>query len=214
MRVVIADDAVLVRRGIAALLTDAGVDVVGQAGDAGELLAVVRETIPDVAVIDIRMPPTHSDEGIRAADGLRREFPGMGMLLLSQYVDVDFAVRILDQREAHTGYLLKERVATVAELIDALDRVHHGGTVVDPTLVASLLDRQGTPQPLSFLTARERQVLALLAEGRTDRAIAEHMNLSRKTIEIHIRAIFRKLELPTTPLLNKRVHAVLWFLRG
>jgi DNA-binding NarL/FixJ family response regulator len=171
-------------------------------------------TNPDIAIIDIRMPPTHSDEGVRAAERIRRECPDVGVLLLSQYVDVDLAVRLLADQEARTGYLLKERVATVGELLSALDRIRDGGTVVEPSLIASLVDRHGTVSGLALLSERERNVLSLIAEGRTDRAIAAELCLSRKTIEAHIHAIFRKLDLPDNPEFNKRVHAVLWFLRG
>ncbi len=214
MRVVIADDATLVRRGIAALLTDEGIEIVGEAENATELHKVVLRTSPDIAIIDIRMPPTHSDEGVRAAERIRRECPDVGVLLLSQYVDVDLAVRLLASQEARTGYLLKERVATVGELLSALARIRAGGTVVEPSLVASLVDRQRPVLGIGLLSDRERNVLSLIAEGRTDRAIATQLCLSRKTIEAHIHAIFRKLDLPDTPEFNKRVHAVLWFLRG
>jgi DNA-binding NarL/FixJ family response regulator len=214
MRVVIADDATLVRRGIAALLTDEGVEIVGEAANATQLHEAVLRTTPDIAIIDIRMPPTHSDEGVRAAERIRRECPSVGVLLLSQYVEVDLAVRLLATQEARTGYLLKERVATVGELLGALDRIRDGGTVVEPSLVAALVDRHGPMKGLASLSDRERNVLSLIAEGRTDRAIAAQLCLSRKTIEAHIHAIFRKLDLPDNRELNKRVHAVLWFLRG
>jgi DNA-binding NarL/FixJ family response regulator len=213
MRIVIADDAVLVRRGIATLLTHEGVEIVGEAANATELHEAVLRTMPDIAIIDIRMPPTHSDEGVRAAERIRRECPNVGILLLSQYVNVDLAVRLLEGREVRTGYLLKDRVATVSELISALGRIHEGGTVVEPTLVASLVDRRREKPTGTSFTERERDVLALIAEGRTDRAIAEKLCLSRKTIETHSRSIFRKLGLIDTPDFNKRVHAVLWFLR-
>ena len=170
MRVVIADDTVLVRRGIASLLTDEGVQIVGEAANATELHEAVLRTLPDIAIIDIRMPPTHSDEGVRAAERIRRECPNVGILLLSQYVDINLAVRLLEGREVSTGYLLKDRVATVSELISALDRIHEGGTVVEPTLVASLVNRRNENPQVATFTGRERDVLALIAEGRTDRA--------------------------------------------
>jgi DNA-binding NarL/FixJ family response regulator len=213
MRVVIADDSVLVRRGLVGLLTDANIEVLGEAGTAAELHELVLSFAPDVAVIDIRMPPTHSDEGIRAAERIRRERPKTGVLLLSQFVDVDLALRIFEGQHERTGYLLKERVADVSELIDALERIDNGEVVLEPTLVEHLLS-QSSLDLLSTLTSREYDVLALMAEGKTDQAISDQLFIGHRTVETHVRAIFRKLDLPSTQQDNRRVHAAIRFLRG
>ncbi len=214
MRVVVADDAVLVRRGVAALLTDAHVEVVGEAGDVKGLLELVEATTPDVAVVDIRMPPTHTDEGVRAAAHLRRLYPDLGIVLLSQFVDVGLALRILDRDERGLGYLLKDRVTEADQLVDALVRVRAGGTVVDPSMVQGLVDRADRVTSVhEILSFRELRILALIAEGSTDRAIADTLLLSGKTVEAHITKIFRKLDLGGSPSTNRRVHAVLRYLR-
>lgn len=213
MRVVIADDAALVRIGIAALLRKNGVDVAAEVGNAIDLLAAVTMTQPDVAIVDIRMPPTHTDEGVRAAQRIRREAPHVGVLLLSQYIDISLALRLIETQERSTGYLLKERVTDEAELVEALNRIAAGGTVIDPGLVADLVAEQPLRNGLAALTTRERAVLELLAEGLKDRAIATRLLLGTKTVEAHVAMIFRKLGLMSNPDENRRVHAVLMYLR-
>ena len=213
MRVVIADDAPLVRRGIAALLQKNGVDVVAEIGNASELHEAVVRLRPEVAIVDIRMPPTHTDEGVRAAQRIRREIPGVAVLLLSQYVDVALALRLLESHERGTGYLLKERVTDEADLIDALQRIAAGGTVIDPGLVGDLVADQPLRDGLSLLSTRELAVLELVAAGLKDRAIADRLLLSTKTVEAHVASIFRKLGLESNTEDNRRVHAVLLYLR-
>jgi DNA-binding NarL/FixJ family response regulator len=213
MRVVVADDVMLTRAGITRLLTDAGVDVVGEAGDAASLLRAVRTTQPDAAVVDIRMPPTHTDEGLVAAQQIRAEHPDTGVLILSQYVEPHYAMRLIDEHPERTGYLLKERVFDVANLIDALRRLADGETVVDPTIVARLFARKRRADPLDTLTVREREVLALLAEGLSNRAIAARLFVTERTVEAHVKQIFLKLGLGTDPDSHRRVLAVLAYLR-
>lgn len=213
MRVVIADDAPLVRRGIAMLLESNGIDVVADVDNASDLHREVLALQPDVAIVDIRMPPTHTDEGVRALQRIRREVPGVAVLLLSQYVDIGLALRLLESNEGGTGYLLKERVTDEAELIDALDRLVAGGTVVDPGLVAELVTDQPQRDGLGHLTGREKAVLELVAAGLKDRAIADRLFMSMKTVETHVASIFRKLNLASNPHDNRRVHAVLFYLR-
>jgi DNA-binding NarL/FixJ family response regulator len=214
LRVVLADDATLIRQGIARLLADAGIEVVGQAADASELMALVNAHSPDVAIVDIRMPPTYTDEGLVAARRIREVHPLVGVLVLSQYVDVAFAMGVVTERAERVGYLLKERAGDIDQFASALRHVADGGTIVDPALVAELVRPAGGTDPLAMLTERERQVLALLAEGRTDRGIAEQMFLAPKTVEGHVRSVFRKLDLPVTAAENRRVHAVLAYLRA
>jgi DNA-binding NarL/FixJ family response regulator len=213
MRVVVADDVMLTRAGITRLLTDAGVDVVGEAGDAASLLRAVRTTQPDAAVVDIRMPPTHTDEGLVAAQQIRAEHPDTGVLILSQYVEPHYAMRLIDEHPERTGYLLKERVFDVANLIDALRRLADGETVVDPTIVARLFARKRQADPLDTLTVREREVLALVAEGLSNRAIAARLFVTERTVEAHVKQIFLKLGLGTDPDSHRRVLAVLAYLR-
>lgn len=213
MRVVVADDVMLTRAGITRLLTDAGVDVVGEAGDAASLLRAVRTTQPDAAVVDIRMPPTHTDEGLVAAQQIRAEHPDTGVLILSQYVEPHYAMRLIDEHPERTGYLLKERVFDVANLIDALRRLADGETVVDPTIVARLFARKRQADPLDTLTVREREVLALVAEGLSNRAIAARLFVTERTVEAHVKQIFLKLGLGTDPDSHRRVLAVLTYLR-
>ena len=196
MRVVIADDAALLRHGLARLLEEAGVEVCGVAEEAGSLLTLVEASHPDVAIVDIRMPPTHTDEGLVAADEIRARFRGTGVLVLSQYVEPTYALRLLDADSEARGYLLKDRVLNTAALVDALNRVAAGEVVVDPDLVAQLLSRQHRNDPLAELTTREREVLALVAEGLTDRGIAQRLWLTPKTVETHVRHILRKLDIP------------------
>jgi DNA-binding NarL/FixJ family response regulator len=213
MRVILADDAVVIREGLARLLRDAGVDVIGQADSADELIRLVAADPPDIAVIDIRMPPTYTNEGLTAAQQIRQEHPDIGTVVLSQYVEIDYALKLMDGTSDRVGYLLKDRVADVADFVAALERVAAGGTVIEPSLVEELIDSPAAHDPLAHLTARERDVLALVAQGRTDRGIAEQLYVSRKTVEAHIRSILRKLDLPDDANENRRVHAVLTFLR-
>ena len=214
MRVTLADDAVVVREGLARLLTDQGVEVVAEAGSADELLRLVAADPPDVAVIDIRMPPTYSNEGLRAAREIRDAYPQVGTVVLSQYIDADYALKLVTETSERVGYLLKDRVGDVAEFVAALERVAAGGTVIEPSLVEELLEAPATRDPLAELTPREREVLALMAQGRTDRGIAEELFVTRKTVEAHVRSILAKLDLPTDARENRRVHAVLAFLQA
>jgi DNA-binding NarL/FixJ family response regulator len=212
VRVILADDAVVIRHGLARLLAEEGVEIAGEVGDAEALLAAVERDPPDAVVVDIRMPPTFSGEGLEAAEVIRARHPRVGVLVLSQHVDAAYAMRLVHERSERVGYLLKDRIADVTALVDALCRVHAGETVVDPELVRELFDAPRRADPLGELTPREREVLALVAEGRTDRGIAEALWLSPKTVETHVRTIFRKLDLPTSHAENRRVHAVLTFL--
>ena len=214
MRIVIADDAVLLREGAARLLEDAGFEVVGQAGDAEDLMRKVRAHKPDVAVIDIRMPPDNVDDGLRAALEIRAELPDIGLLLLSQYVEERYLSQLLANGAEGVGYLLKDRIADVERLADAVRRVAEGGSVLDPEVVAHMLGRRERDEPLDELTPREREVLGLMAEGRTNRAIAEHLVVSERAVERHVTAIFGKLGLTTSEGDHRRVLAVLAFLRG
>ena len=214
MRIVIAEDSVLLRRGAVRLLEDAGFEVVGEAGDAEELLRKVRAHRPDVAVVDIRMPPTHLDEGLRAAQVIRDELPGVGVLMLSQYVEERFVSALLEHGAAGVGYLLKDRVADVDRLTDAIRQVAAGGSVLDPEVIAHMLGRRGEDGPIETLTGREREVLGMMAEGRTNRAIAGRLHLSERGVERHVTAIFSKLDLPTTDQDHRRVLAVLAYLRA
>jgi DNA-binding NarL/FixJ family response regulator len=213
VRVVIADDSVLLREGMARLLAEAGFEVSGSAGDAVGLLALVEATEPDIAIVDIKMPPAFTDEGIVAAHTIRADHPRVGVLVLSQYVDSGYAVQLVQGVPAGVGYLLKDRVSNVAVLVDALQRVHEGECVVDPTIVARLVGRPRTRDPLASLTDREREVLVLMAEGRTNRAIAEALVLSAKTVETHVSQIFMKLDLAPSADDHRRVLAVLALLR-
>ena len=214
MRVVIADDGMLLREGRARLLADAGVDVVGKATDAAELLRIVRLTAPDVAIVDIKMPPTHTDEGLVAAGEIRTSHPAVGVLVLSQYLESIYAMRLLEEHPERVGYLLKARVSDIAVLADALRRIAEGECVLDPTIVARLVNRPRERGPLAELTDREREVLELIAEGLSNQAIGDRLFLSPKTIETHIRQIFAKLGLGEAPDSNRRVLAVLAFLRS
>jgi DNA-binding NarL/FixJ family response regulator len=214
VRVVLADDAALLREGLARVLTEAGVEVAAQLGTASELLEAVEMLTPDVAVVDIRMPPTHTDEGLIAAGEIRRRFPSVGVLLLSQYVEPQYALTLLEGGIERTGYLLKERVLDVGDFTMALHRVADGETVVDPALVSQLLDRARAQSPLDQLTPREREVLSLMAEGLTDRGISERLFVTPNTVETHVRHIIGKLALPASPSDNRRVQAVLAYLRA
>ena len=214
MRIAIADDEVLLREGLARLLAEAGVEVVATAGDPKELIRRVELTRPDVAIVDIKMPPTHTDEGLVAAQELRERHPELGVLVLSHYLDSRYAMRLLEDLPNGAGYLLKERVSDVAVLVDALRRVHEGECVVDPTIVSRLMSQRQDSGPLAELTPREREVLALMAEGHSNGAICERLFLSPKTVETHVRQIFLKLGLRESPAQHRRVSAVLAFLRN
>jgi DNA-binding NarL/FixJ family response regulator len=213
MRVILTDDAVVVREGLARLLAEQGVNVLAQAGNADELLRLVAADPPDVAVIDIRMPPTYTSEGLRAAQQIRDAYPRVGTVVLSQYVDVDYALKLITETSERVGYLLKDRIGDLAEFVAALERVAAGGTVVEPSLVEELVEAPAARDPLAALTPREREVLALIAHGKTDRGIAEQLFVTRKTVEAHVRSILAKLDLPEDASENRRVHAVLAFLR-
>ena len=210
----IADDAMLLRTGLARLLTESGVTVVAECADADELLRDVARHGPDVAVVDIRMPPTHTDEGLVAARRIRDQHPGTAVLLLSQYLEPRYAQRLLADQPGGLGYLLKERVADVAVLVDALRRLTEGECVIDPTIVARLLRRRHPDSPLQRLTDREREVLGLMAEGLSNTAIASRLTLSERTIEAVSRQVFDKLGLEPDPEVNRRVLAVLTLVRG
>jgi DNA-binding NarL/FixJ family response regulator len=214
VRVVIADDEGLLREGLARLLTDAGFDVVGKTGDANELLRSVRLTNPDVAIVDIRMPPTHTDEGLVAATEIRSSHPQTGVLVLSHYLESIYALRLLEEHPERVGYLLKERVSDIAVLAEALHRIADGECVLDPTIVSRLVNRPREQSPLAELTERERDVLELIAEGRSNQAIGERLHLSPKTVETHIHQIFQKLNLVADSESHRRVLAVLAFLRS
>jgi DNA-binding NarL/FixJ family response regulator/class 3 adenylate cyclase len=213
LRVVIADDELLLREGLARLLVDSGFDVVGKAGSAEELLRRVEETRPDIAVVDIKMPPTHTDEGLVAAQEIRRAYPDTGVLVLSHYLESSYAMRLLEQHSERVGYLLKERVSDVAVLADALRRIAEGESVLDPTIVSRLIRRPRDRDPLGELTERELEVLSLIAEGRSNQAVGTALFLSPKTVESHIRQIFMKLGLEGGLDDHRRVLAVLAYLR-
>ena len=209
--VVIADDDLLLREGIASLLSQAGYSVVGQAGDATELAGLVREHRPDVAIVDIRMPPDQATEGLRAAQAIREEMPEIAILVLSAYVEVEQATMVLASGQ-RSGYLLKSRVANIDEFLESIDRLYRGGSVVDPSLVVELLAARTADDPLEGVTSREREVLALMAEGRTNAGIARRLWVTEGTVEKHVHSIFVKLHLPETDDDHRRVLAVLTFL--
>jgi DNA-binding NarL/FixJ family response regulator len=212
--VAIAEDSLLVREGLVRILRDAGFGVVGESATVEELLALVERARPDAVLLDIRLPPTFSDEGLRAAAEIRTRMPSVALLVLSQYVEAEYALRLLEGSERSVGYLLKDRILEAGQLTDAIRRVVAGGVVVDPALVAQLLERRRRADPLEELTSREREVLALMAEGLTDRGIAQRLFVTPKTVETHIRHVFQKLSLPESALDNKRVLAVLTYLRA
>jgi DNA-binding NarL/FixJ family response regulator len=212
MRIVLADDSVLLREGMARLLAEAGFEIVGQAGNAEELMLKVRSWKPDVAIVDIRMPPTHTDEGLRAAKLIREEQPETGVLVLSQYVETAYAMELLSESAEGIGYLLKDRVADVTEFADAVRRVGEGGSALDPQIVSLLVGRSRADGPLDALTPREREVLELMAEGLSNAAIAARMFVTERAVEKHVTSIFAKLRLPTTGDSHRRVLAVIAFL--
>lgn len=214
MRVVVADDIMLTREGISRLLNDAGIEVVATAEEAQTLLREVRLAHPDVALIDIRMPPTHIDEGLIAAQTIRAELPQVGVLVLSEYVEPAYAMRLLQEQPERVGYLLKERVFDIATVVDALRRITDGETVIDPTIVSRMLGRRRRNNPIETLTEREREVLGLIAEGMSNRAIAARLFVTERTVEAHVTQIFQKLRLPESPDQHRRVLAVLAFLRS
>jgi DNA-binding NarL/FixJ family response regulator len=212
MRVVIADDAPLIREGVTRLLTENGVEVVDQVGDAEALLRSVRDLHPDVALVDIRMPPTHTNEGLRAAHDIRSRYPNTAVLVLSQYLEPDYAIQLVETKPGRVGYLLKERVGRVEQLLDALQRVVAGECVVDRAVIDDLIARRNRV-PIDELTPREREILALMAEGRSNQGICRALWLSPKTVETHIRGAFAKLGIREAPEDNRRVLAVLAYLR-
>jgi serine/threonine-protein kinase len=212
MRVIVGDDVMLVRSGIARLLTDAGITVVGEAADAPGALRLVALEAPDVAVLDIRMPPTQTDEGLVVARTIRREHPATAVVLLSQYVEPIYARRLLADQPGGLGYLLKERVSDIAVLVEALHRVHEGECVLDPTIVARILKRRDPASPVSRLSPREREVLGLMAQGRSNAGIAQELSLSERTVEAACAQVFRKLDLEQSASQNRRVLAVLTLL--
>ena len=214
MRAVIADDETLLREGLARLLTDAGVDIVGTAGTAAALLRRIELSRPDVAIVDIRMPPTHTDEGLVAASEIRDSYPGVGVLVLSHHLESRYAMRLLEEHPERSGYLLKERVSDIAVLVDALRRIDEGECVLDPTIVARLVGRSRERGPLNELTHREREVLSLIAEGHSNDGISRTLFLSPKTVETHVRHIFMKLDIAQTSDYHRRVLAVLAYLRS
>jgi DNA-binding NarL/FixJ family response regulator len=212
VRVVLADDSVLLREGIASLLTDEGFEVVGQSGTADDLMLKVRSYSPDVAIVDIRMPPTNTTEGLEAAKEIREKYPAVGVLLLSQYIEAGYALELLQENAEGVGYLLKDRVNDVHEFADAVRRVGEGGSALDPAVVSRLVGRKRADDPLADLTPREREVLELIAQGRSNQAIAERLVVTPRAVEKHVTSIFGKLRLPATAEDHRRVLAALTFL--
>ena len=213
MRVVVAEDSVLLREGLVRLLEEEGFEVVGQAGDGEDLLRKVRAHKPDVAIVDIRMPPDHEDEGLRAALAIREELPGTGVLVLSQYADAHYAVRLLSEGAEGVGYLLKDRVGDMQRFTDAIRRVGEGGSALDPEVVSQMVGRK-RDDPLAELSPRERQVLELMAEGLSNKAICEHLFVTERMVERHITSVLSKLRIPATGHEHRRVLAVLAYLNG
>ena len=215
MRIVVAEDSVIIREGLVRLLIEAGFDVIGQAGDGAELLRQVDTHRPDVAIVDIRMPPTHTDEGLQAARELRRRYPGTGVLVLSQHVRPSYAFELLSEGTDGIGYLLKDRVSDLEELAEGIRRVGGGGSVLDPSVVAQLVNRRKMGNdPVDELTEREFEVLGLMAEGRSNKAVADRLFITEHTVEKHVQNIFAKLQIPATTDDHRRVLAVLTFLNS
>jgi DNA-binding NarL/FixJ family response regulator len=214
VRVTVADDSALFRTGLVRLLREAGVAVMGEARDGKELLNLLSNEQPDVVIVDIRMPPTHTDEGLTTAREIHRRWPDMGVLVLSTYVDTDFATELITRTQRSVGYLLKDRVQDTDELLDALKRLERGGSVLDPEVVARLIGRRRTQSPLEQLSDREREILALMAQGRSNQAISERLHVSERTVESHVGSIFSKLGLEPAPDDHRRVMAVLLHLGG
>jgi DNA-binding NarL/FixJ family response regulator len=214
MRLILADDSVLIREGLASVLRDAGFDIVAQEGDAAGLIRAVEAEPPDVCVVDIRMPPTHTTEGLEAALAIRQRHPRVGVLVLSQHVETHYAIQLLGGDAAGVGYLLKDRLADVQEVVDAIRHVAAGRSVIDPEVVTRLIGRQRHADPVDELSSRERDVLALIAQGRSNRAIGERLFLSPKTVEAHVSTIFSKLGMEDTPDDNRRILSVLAWLRA
>jgi len=213
MRVVVAEDSVLLREGIVRILEESGFEVVGQAGDGEDLMRKVRAHKPDVAIVDVRMPPTHTDEGLRAAREIRAEMPETGVLVLSQYVEETYARELLTDNASGVGYLLKDRVSDVATLTDALTRVAAGGSALDPEVVSQILGRRRKDDPIDELSTREREVLGLMAEGRSNSRIASEIVVTERTVEKHVTSIFTKLDLATDQDDHRRILAVLAYLQ-
>jgi len=214
VQVAIAEDSVLLREGLARLLTDAGVAVTGRFANAVDLLRFVRSSPPDVTIVDIRLPPTHTDEGMRAALEIRHHNPGVGVLVLSQYVELGLAMKLLSESAEGVGYLLKDRIGDVPEFLAAVERVAKGGSALDPTIVTTLLGRRRTVDPLAPLTPREHRVLELMAAGASNQGIADALVITVRAVEKYVSSIFSKLGLPSTSSDSRRVHAVLLFLRS
>ena len=214
MRVVIAEDSVLLREGLERLLSENGLDVVGSSETADDLLMRVRSNAPDVAIVDIRLPPTHNDEGMRAALKIRAAHPTVGVLVLSQYVELGLAMKLLAESPEGAGYLLKDRVSDVKEFVDAVRRVAGGGSAIDPIIVSTLLSKRRNDDPLAQLTPREREVLELMAEGRSNQGIADKLVISLRAVEKYVSSIFSKLGVPSSGTESRRVLAVLLYLRS
>jgi DNA-binding NarL/FixJ family response regulator len=214
VRVILAEDSVLLREGIARLLEDAGFDVVAQTGSADDVMLKVRSYTPDVVIVDIRMPPTYTDEGLRAAQEIRGKHPGIGVLVLSQYVEATYAMELLAESAEGVGYLLKDRISDVAEFAAAVRRVAEGGSALDPAIVSQLVGRRRGDDPIDSLTPREREVLELMAEGRSNQGIAERLVVTERAVEKHVTSIFGKLRLPPAAENHRRVLAVLAYLRA
>lgn len=214
MKIVLADDSLLIREGLARLLAEAGVDVLATAADVPQLLGELSRVAPDAVIVDIRMPPTFTTEGIDAAHTIRDAYPAMGIVVLSQFLESGYASQLLGDAPEHLGYLLKDRITDVAVVLDALNRVIDGECVLDPTIVTTLIRRPRDPGPLAALTGREQEVLALMAEGRSNAAIAQRLFLGAKTLETHVSRIFRKLDLTESSDDHRRVLAVLTFLQA
>jgi DNA-binding NarL/FixJ family response regulator len=214
MRAVIAEDSLLLREGVARVLGDAGIEVVGACETADDLLLEVRSRAPDVAIVDIRLPPTHRDEGMQAALEIRADYPDVGVLVLSQYVEVGLAMRLLSDSAEGAGYLLKDRISDVKEFVGAVERVAGGGSAIDPIIVSTLLSKRRSDDPLDGLTPREREVLELMAEGRSNQGIADKLVITVRSVEKYVSSIFDKLELPSGGTDSRRVLAVLLYLRS